>query len=88
MSFDTNGSNKLSELNLTKNTHLNSIDCSSNQLSALDVSKITYLERLNCSNNHISQIDLSRIDALDFDNSDFSGQTDLNGGKIEIVIIK
>ena len=56
--------NQLSNLDLSKNTALYSLDCSNNQLSALDVSKNVALKSLTCSNNQLSVLDIDNNTAL------------------------
>ena len=54
-----NGAN-LTALDLSHNTQLEILYCSSNQLSSLDVSHNTQLAMLNCSNNELSSLDVSQ----------------------------
>ena len=64
--------NRLSSLDVSKNTALKELSCSSNQLSGLDVSKNTALEGLNCSDNQLSFLDLrnnTALKELDCDNN-------------------
>lgn len=51
--------NDLTELDLSANSGLRFINCSSNHLSSLDVSNMPMLERLGCSNNEIKTLKLS-----------------------------
>ncbi len=53
-------SNKLSKLNVKKNTKLNILACGGNKLSKLDVSKNAKLEYLYCNGNKISNLDVSK----------------------------
>lgn len=51
--------NNLTELDLSQNTNLITLDCRGNNLSILDVSKNLNLEYLDCANNNLSSLDLS-----------------------------
>ena len=53
-------SNKLSNLNVSKNTALAVIDCSSNQITNLYVNENTLLTLLRCSDNQLTSIDVSK----------------------------
>jgi len=57
-------SNKLTSLDVSKNTALKSLSCNSNSLTSLDVSKNTALTNLSFSNNKISTIDVSNALSL------------------------
>ena len=50
---------KVTALDLSHNTQLTYLDCSSNPLSSLDVSKNTQLTKLDCSSNPLSSLDVS-----------------------------
>ncbi len=52
--------NKLSVLDLSKNTKLKKLFCSGNQLKALDISNNPALEYLDCSFNEIKLLDISK----------------------------
>ncbi len=56
--------NKLTELDVSKNTALMEFDCSSNNLTQLDVSKNTALSTLYCSINNLTHLDISKNTAL------------------------
>ena len=56
--------NKLTSLDVSKNTALHSLNCSYNQLTSLDVSKNTALHSLNCSYNQLTSLDVSKNTAL------------------------
>ena len=56
--------NKLTTLDVSKNTALTYLDCDYNQLTALDVSKNTALTELNCSINELTALDVSKNTAL------------------------
>ena len=53
-------SNKVTSLNVSKNTNLTTLDCSVNQLAVLDVQKNSNLNILICNNNLITVLDLSK----------------------------
>ena len=55
---------KLSSLDVSKNTKLTSLDCVSNNLSSLDISKNTKLSSLDCSSNNLSSLDISKNTTL------------------------
>lgn len=57
-------SNKLTTLDISKNTKLSNLDCSSNKLKTLDISKNTNLSHLNIRSNLITQLDVSGISCL------------------------
>ena len=52
--------NRLTELDVSKNTKLTYIDCYVNQIESLSVTKLTELTDLECSHNQLSVLDLSR----------------------------
>ncbi|KAK3605002.1 hypothetical protein CHS0354_000667 [Potamilus streckersoni] len=52
-------SNKITKLDVSKNTALTELFCSNNQLSGLDVSKNTPLISLTCNGNKLSSLDVS-----------------------------
>ena len=56
--------NKLTTLDLSKNTALTGLFCNSNQLKTLDVSKNTALTHLDCQMNQLSTLDVSENTAL------------------------
>ena len=53
-------SNKLTVLNVSRNTKLNSLNCSSNKLPKLDVTRNTDLETLTCSSNKLKKLDVTK----------------------------
>ena len=59
-----NGAN-LTALDLSKNTQLTELGCSSNQLTVLDVTKNTALTGLDCSSNRLTALDLSQNTLLE-----------------------
>jgi Leucine-rich repeat (LRR) protein len=52
--------NKLTSLNVSKNTKLINLWCSDNKLTSLDVSKNIFLKELNCSKNKLTSLDVSQ----------------------------
>ena len=58
------GDNKLTSLDLSKNTALIQLWCGTNQLTSLDVSKNTALDYLVCSHNKLTSFDVSKNTAL------------------------
>ncbi|MDR0303961.1 MAG: leucine-rich repeat domain-containing protein, partial [Chitinispirillales bacterium] len=52
--------NRLTTLDVSKNTALTELYCSSNQLTTLDVSKNTALTALDCSSNQLTTLDVSK----------------------------
>lgn len=57
-------SNKLTALDVTKNTALKNLICTGNQLSAINLSKNTALEELDCSYNKLTTLNVSTNTAL------------------------
>lgn len=53
------GSNKLTEIDVSKNVALTSLSCSDNQLTYLDLSKNAALTGLDCSMNLLTALDVS-----------------------------
>ena len=51
--------NRLTELDLSKNTELTDLSCGWNPITALDLSENTKLTYLNCLNNQLTALDLS-----------------------------
>ena len=60
------GCNKLTSLDVSKNTALTDLHCGDNQLTALDVSKNTALTNLYCSRNQLTALDVSKNTALTY----------------------
>ena len=58
-SCSENGAN-LTAIDVSKNTQLRLLGCSSNQLSSLDLSKNTELFLLSCSDNKLTSLDISK----------------------------
>ena len=57
-------SNKLTSLDVSKNTALQLLGCGNNQLTSLDLSKNTALQYLWCENNQLTSLDVSKNTAL------------------------
>lgn len=58
--------NKLTSIDLSRNTMLESLICKDNQLTSINLSKNTALEYLSCEDNQLSTIDLSKNAALQY----------------------
>lgn len=56
--------NKLTSLDVSKNTALTTLLCHNNEITSLDVSKCTLLEDLNCAYNKITSLDVSKNTSL------------------------
>lgn len=56
--------NRLTSLDVSKNTALTFLDCHANQLTTLDVSKNTALTNLLCVGNQLTTLDVSKNAAL------------------------
>lgn len=57
--------NRLTALNVSKNTKLTKLLCANNQLTELDLLKNTALEYLDCHGNQLAELDLSKNTALE-----------------------
>ena len=57
-------SNKLTSLDISRNTALKELECDHNQLTSLDVSRNTALEKLNFYYNKVTSLDVSKNTAL------------------------
>ncbi len=57
-------SNKLTSLDVSKNTALTELSCGANKLTSLDVSKNTALTWLSCYKNQLTSLDVSKNTAL------------------------
>ena len=55
------GSNKLTELNVSKNTALTELRCQDNQLTTLDLSKNTKLNYLRCQRNKFTKESIDKL---------------------------
>ena len=56
--------NKLTSIDVSKNTALTQLDCGSNQLTQLDVSKNMALTELWCSSNQLTTLDVSNNNSI------------------------
>ena len=56
--------NRLTNLNVSRNTALETLDCSNNQLTSLNVSGNTALYALTCDHNNLTSLDVSGHAAL------------------------
>ena len=52
--------NKLTALDVTKNTQLTRLACGSNKLKTLDVTKNTKLENFHCANNQLTSLNVTK----------------------------
>ena len=52
--------NKITALDVTKNTQLTRLACNSNKLKTLDLTKNTKLENLNCSSNQLTSLNVTK----------------------------
>ena len=75
-----NGAN-LTAIDVSHNTQLTYLDCSSNPLSSLDVSKNTQLTKLICSNNRLTSLDVSKNTQLEILNCSSNSLTTLDVSK-------
>ena len=73
--------NKLTALDVSKNTALTDLDCSSNQLTTLDVSKNTALTDLDCGRNQLTTLDVSKNTALTYLSCGYNQLTTLDVSK-------
>ena len=70
--------NKLTELDVSKNTALKRLGCNKNQLTKLDVSKNTALTWLDCSCNQLTELNVSKNTALTRMDCGYNQLTELN----------
>ncbi len=56
--------NRLTSLDVSRNTALEILDCHDNRLTSLNIGKNTTLTQLSCSDNKLSSLDISRSTAL------------------------
>jgi Leucine-rich repeat (LRR) protein len=56
--------NRLTSLDISKNSALEELRCFSNQLTSLDLSKNSALAWIECNNNRLTSLDVSRNAAL------------------------
>ena len=73
--------NKLTALDVSKNTALTDLYCSSNQLTTLDVSKNTALTDLDCGRNQLTMLDVSKNTALTYLSCGYNQLTTLDVSK-------
>ncbi|MDD8049125.1 MAG: InlB B-repeat-containing protein [Thomasclavelia sp.] len=57
--------NKLTSIDLSKNTALTELELFDNQLTSLDISKNTALTSLSCENNQLTNLDVSKNTSLE-----------------------
>lgn len=73
--------NKLTSIDLSRNTLLVSLHCKENQLVSINLSKNSALEYLSCEYNQLAAIDLSNNEALQYLYCDNNKLTTLNLSK-------
>ena len=73
--------NKLTALDVSKNTALEYLNCYSNKIPALDVSKNTALKHLDCGSNTIEKLDVSSLSGLEYLNCYLNELTSLDVSK-------
>jgi len=75
---DPDRNNKISYLNITKNTKLKLLSCNFNYLTSLDLSKNTNLTELHLTGNKLSSINISNNNLLSMFDCSGNNLTDLN----------
>lgn len=75
---DPNRNNKISYLNITKNTKLKLLSCNFNNLTSLDLSKNTNLTELHLTGNKLSSINISNNNLLAMFDCSGNNLTDLD----------
>ncbi len=90
--------NKITQLDISKNTELNTLNCYENELTSLDLSNNPNMSSLSCHANHISELDVTGLSLLGngsklglgniFYNFFFNCgmQTDTNGSDLNITV--
>ena len=63
-SLDVSKNTSLTSLDMSKNTSLTSLDCNDNALTSLDMSKNTSLTSLDCNDNALTSLDVSKNTSL------------------------
>ena len=58
--------NRISSLDISKNTQLEDLLCSHNNITSLDLSKNTQLKKIECNNNNPTSLDVSRNTLLEY----------------------
>ena len=64
LTFLNCSTNKLTNLDLSKNTSLSDLSCIANQITNLDLSKNTFLTYLSCFDNQITTLDVTKNTSL------------------------
>ena len=72
------GHNRLTSLDVSKNTVLQELVCWENQLTSLDVSKNTELTYLKCSYNRMTELDVSKNTELTYLDCSYNRLTELD----------
>lgn len=80
--------NKLTSLDVSKNTALTQLICFDNQLTSLDVSKNTVLGLLHCTDNQLTSLDVSKntnLETLLCQNNQLTSLVVSSNGKLNIL---
>ena len=70
--------NRLTKLDVSKNTVLQELVCWENQLTSLDVSQNTALQELNCGHNRLTSLDVSKNTELTYLKCNYNRLTELD----------
>ena len=73
--------NRLTKLDVSKNTVLQELVCWENQLTSLDVSQNTALQKLNCGHNRLTSLDVSKNTELTYLKCSYNRLTELDVSK-------
>ena len=72
---------QLTELDVSKNTKLEELSCTSNALTSLNISKNNALKKIDCMNNQLENLDVSQCTSLEFLKCDKNQLTTLDVSK-------
>ena len=75
------GNNKLTNLDVSKNSKLVELSCYNNQLTSLDVNRNTKLEKLDCRYNELTNLDVNRNTKLEKLDCSYNKLTNLDVSK-------
>ena len=75
------GHNRLTSLDVSKNTVLQELVCWENQLTSLDVSQNPALQKLNCGHNRLTSLDVSKNTELTYLKCSYNRLTELDVSK-------
>ena len=73
--------NRLTKLDVSKNTVLQELVCWENQLTSLDVSQNPALQKLNCGHNRLTSLDVSKNTELTYLKCSYNRLTELDVSK-------